>query len=64
VAIANDDSSIISKGNFKLSDDPRVIIYNYHRFIIQATDLCVMAHLQEYNFALACAFLALACAFL
>ncbi len=37
VAIVNDDSSIISKWSFKLRDDPRVIIYDHHRFIIQAT---------------------------
>ncbi len=39
VMIANDDTSIISKWSFKLIDDPRVIIYDRHRFIVQATDL-------------------------
>ncbi len=34
--IINDDSSIVNKQSFKLIDDPRVIIYNCHRFIIQA----------------------------
>ncbi len=38
VTIVNDDSSIISKWSFKLSDDPRVVIYDCHTFIIQATD--------------------------
>ncbi len=37
VMIVNDDSSIVSKWGFKLIDDPRVIIYDRHRFIIQAT---------------------------
>ncbi len=39
VTIVNDDSSIVSKWSFKLIDDPRVIIYYLHRFIIQATGL-------------------------
>jgi hypothetical protein len=37
VMIVNDNSSIISKWCSKLSDDPRVVIYDRHRFIIQAT---------------------------
>ncbi len=37
VMVVNDDSSVISKWSFKLSDDPRVIIYNRQRFMIQAT---------------------------
>ncbi len=37
VMIVNDDFSIISKWSFKLIDDPKVIIYDRHRFIIQAT---------------------------
>jgi hypothetical protein len=37
VMIVNDDSSVISKWSFKLIDDPGVIIYDRHRFIIQAT---------------------------
>jgi hypothetical protein len=35
--IINDDSSIVSKGSFKLSDDPRVVNDDCHRFIVQAT---------------------------
>jgi hypothetical protein len=38
VTIVNDDSSIVSKWSFKLIDDPRVIIYERHRFIIKATN--------------------------
>jgi len=37
VMIVNDDYSVISKWSFKLIDDHRVIIYDCHRFIIQAT---------------------------
>ncbi len=41
VTIINDASSIISEWSFKLIDDLRVVIYNCHRFIIQATDLLI-----------------------
>ena len=37
VTIVNDESSIVSKWSIKLIDDPSVIIYDHHRFIIQAT---------------------------
>jgi len=37
VKIVNDESSVVSKRSFKLIDDPRVIIHDCHRFIIQAT---------------------------
>ncbi len=37
VMIVNDDSSILSKWSFKLNDDPRAVIYDCHKFIIQAT---------------------------
>jgi hypothetical protein len=33
--IVNDDSSVVIKWSFKLIDDPRVIIYDRHRFIVQ-----------------------------
>jgi hypothetical protein len=36
INIINDDSSIVTKWSFKLSDDLRVIIYDRHMFIIQA----------------------------
>ncbi len=39
VMIINDDSSIVSKWRIKLIDDPRVIIYDRHKFITQATVL-------------------------
>ncbi len=39
VTIVNDDSRVINKSSFKLIYDPGVIIYDCHRFIIQATVL-------------------------
>ncbi len=39
MTIVNDDSSIINKRSFKVIDDPRVIISDCNRFIIQATGL-------------------------
>jgi hypothetical protein len=37
--IVNDDSSVVSKWSFKLIDDSEVVIYDRHRFMIQATGL-------------------------
>ncbi len=37
VTIINDDSSIVSKFEASLTDDARVIIYDHHMFIEQAT---------------------------
>jgi len=48
LTIVNDNSSVISKWSFKLIDDPRVFIYDRHRFIIQAT-ACVKTK-QTLNF--------------
>ncbi len=39
IRIVNDDSSVISKLETSLADDARVIIYDRHMFIVQATDL-------------------------
>jgi hypothetical protein len=36
--IVNDDSTIINKLEASLTDDARVIIYDCHVFIVQATD--------------------------
>jgi hypothetical protein len=49
--IVNDYSSVIRYWSFKLIDDPRVIIYGHHRFIIQATAELTLALglLQEIN---------------
>ena len=35
--IVNDDSSIVNKFETSLTDDARVIIYDCHMFIVQAT---------------------------
>ncbi len=37
VTIINDDSSIVNKFQGSLTDDTRVVIYDHHRFIVQAT---------------------------
>jgi hypothetical protein len=36
--IVNDESSIINKLETSLTDDTRVIIYDHHMFMVQATD--------------------------
>jgi hypothetical protein len=36
--IVNDDSSIINKLGALLTDHTRVVIYDHHMFIVQATD--------------------------
>jgi uncharacterized protein involved in propanediol utilization len=36
--IINDDSRVVNKLEASLTDDARVIIYNCHMFIVQATD--------------------------
>ncbi len=46
MTIVNDDSSVISKWSFKLIDDPRVVIYDRHKFKVQATG--VEAQLVEH----------------
>jgi hypothetical protein len=37
--IVNDDSRVINKLEASLTDDARVVIYDHHMFIVQATDL-------------------------
>ncbi len=37
MTIINDDSRVINKLEASLTDDARVIIYNCHMFIVQAT---------------------------
>ncbi len=48
MTIVNDDSSVISKWSFKLIDDPIVVIYERHRFIIQATALSLCVYFDLY----------------
>ncbi len=40
ITIVNDNSTVISKYSLKLIDDPRVVIYDCHMFIVQATGAC------------------------
>ncbi len=37
MTIVNDDSRVINKLEASLTDDARVVIYDCHRFIVQAT---------------------------
>ncbi len=43
--IINDDFSIINKLETSHIDDARVVIYNHHMFIVQATGVNVLKHL-------------------
>ncbi len=36
--IVNDDSRVITKLETSLTDEARVIIYDHHQFIVQATE--------------------------
>ncbi len=38
--IVNDDSRVVNKLETSLTDDARVIIYDHHMFIVQATGHC------------------------
>ncbi len=37
MTIINDDSGVITKLETSLTDDARVVIYDHHMFIVQAT---------------------------
>jgi hypothetical protein len=37
MTIVNDDSRVFNKFEASLTDDTRVVIYNHHMFIVQAT---------------------------
>jgi hypothetical protein len=39
MTIINDDSRVVNKLEASLTDDARVIIYDCHKFIVQATGL-------------------------
>jgi hypothetical protein len=39
--IANDDSRVVNKIEALLTDDARVVIYDHHMFIVQATSGCL-----------------------
>jgi len=39
MTIVNDDSRVINKLEASLTDDARVVIYDHHMFIVQATGI-------------------------
>ncbi len=39
MTIVNDNSRVINKLETSLTDDARVVIYDRHKFIVQATDV-------------------------
>jgi hypothetical protein len=39
MTIVNDDSRVITKLETSVTDDTRVVIYDHHMFIVQATDI-------------------------
>jgi hypothetical protein len=39
MTIVNDDSRVVNKLEASLTDNTRVIIYDHHMFIVQATDI-------------------------
>jgi hypothetical protein len=53
MTIVNDDSRVINKLEASLTDDARVIIYDRHMFIVQATEACTiklfMAVIQRFS---------------
>ncbi len=40
MTIVNDDSRVVTKLETSLTDDARVVIYDSHMFIVQATGAC------------------------
>ncbi len=46
MTIVNDDSRVINKLEASLTDDTRVLIYDHHMFIVQATGFTV----KHFNF--------------
>ncbi len=38
ITVINDNFSVINKFEVSLTDDARVVIYDHHMFIVQATD--------------------------
>ncbi len=57
MTIVNDDSMVFNKLEASLTDDARIVIYDRHMFIVQATsvgairNLYVNGHYAEYHFA-------------
>ncbi len=47
--IVNDDARIVNKLDASLTDNARVIIYDRHRFIVQATDCCAITDVKQWQ---------------
>ncbi len=47
MTIVNDDSRVIIKLETSLTDDTRVVIYDLHMFIVQATDVSIYCKKSE-----------------
>ncbi len=43
MTIVNDDSQLVTKLETSLTDDARVVIYDRHMFIVQATGSVILA---------------------
>jgi hypothetical protein len=48
--IINDDSRVVNKLEASFTDDARVVIYNRHMFIVQATSLIQKRSILKLNF--------------
>ena len=48
MTIVNDDSRVNNKLEILLTDDARVVIYDRHVFIVQATGLFLLEHSSKY----------------
>ncbi len=46
MTIVNDDTRIVNKLDASLTDDSRVVIYDRHMFIVQATDYNFLSSLS------------------
>jgi hypothetical protein len=41
MTIVNNDSRVTAKLETSVTDDTRVVIYDHHMFIVQATECCI-----------------------
>ncbi len=49
--IVNDDSRVVNKLEASLTDDARVVIYDHHMFIVQATDFQNTNSINKFNYS-------------
>ncbi len=49
IMIVNDDSRAINKLENSFADDVRVVIYDRHMFIVQATGACPWGHIGYFT---------------